>query len=179
VSKFLAGVAVASALWGGFLFAYSHGYTRGYIDISLEPEAPPEAIVVASEPEPTDKADPKARKRKVPWQPKKRGVTGNSTSGDDLDADGTRELDLGAAGGEAQLKGSEIEQGFDGAFGQIRRCFILAASDDPVRGRLTFGARIDGEGRVTKVRPGRACERPPVAFGSAPSTDRTWSCTTP
>jgi hypothetical protein len=152
VLRFLAGFAVASALWGGFLFAYS----RGYIDISLEPEAPPEATLVASEPEAADKATQKSpRKRRAPWQAKKarsgKTLTGDSTSGDDLGAGETRELDVGAAGGEAQLKGSEIERGFDAAFPQIRRCFVLAASDDPVRGKLTFGLRINGGGNVTKV----------------------------
>jgi hypothetical protein len=149
VARFLAGFTVASALWGAFLFAYS----RGYIDISLEPEAPPEAVTVASEPEAEDPKADKSRKRRSGSKGARprTSVTGNSTTGDDLGADEARNLDVGSAGGEAQLKGSEIEQGFDGAFSQIRRCFILAASDDPVRGKLTFGVRINGEGRVTKV----------------------------
>ena len=35
--------------------------------------------------------------------------------------------------------------------GRIRRCFILAAGDEPVRGTLTFGMRIAGSGSVSAV----------------------------
>ena len=54
-------------------------------------------------------------------------------------------------GGEQQLTGGQIETAFDGAMGRIRRCFVLAAGDEPVRGRLTFGLRVAGSGRVTAV----------------------------
>jgi hypothetical protein len=50
-----------------------------------------------------------------------------------------------------QLRGTEIEKGFDGAFPQIRRCLVLAASDEPAHGKLTFGVRISGQGKVTAV----------------------------
>ena len=47
--------------------------------------------------------------------------------------------------------GAQIDAAFDGAMPRIRRCFVLAAGDDPVTGRLTFGMRIAGSGRVSAV----------------------------
>jgi ribonuclease I len=60
-------------------------------------------------------------------------------------------LDVAAAGGEEQLRGTEIEQAFDTAFSQVRRCLVLAASDEPVHGKLIFGLRIANDGRVAGV----------------------------
>lgn len=147
--RFLAGFGLASLLWGGFIFAYS----RGYIDISLEPEAPPEAAPVAGPDDGESGKPEQARRRRTGLRkPHGAGVrTGNSTSGDDLGENDTRNLDVGAAGGEEQLKSSEIEQGFDSVFSQVRRCLVLAASDEAVSGKLIFGLRIAGDGHVAAV----------------------------
>lgn len=76
---------------------------------------------------------------------------GNATTGDEL-GNTDRNLDLGSSGGEEQLSSSEVEHGMDGVFGRIRRCLVLAAGDEPVSGRLTFGLRIEPSGAVSAVR---------------------------
>jgi hypothetical protein len=153
VSKFLSGFALASLFWGGFLVAYK----QGLIDISLEPEAPPEVANEVSEEEPSagDKQGKPRRRRNV--APKTRRAPGSQAEdrdtlvGDDLGADDPKNVDMHGSGGEEQLRGTEIEKAFDGAFSQIRRCLILAASDEPARGKLTFGLRITGQGKVSAV----------------------------
>ena len=60
-------------------------------------------------------------------------------------------LDMGAAGGEQQLSGAQIEAAFDGGMGRIRRCLVLMAGEDAVTGRLTFGLRVAGDGQVRAV----------------------------
>jgi hypothetical protein len=60
-------------------------------------------------------------------------------------------LDMGAAGGEQQLSGAQIEATFDGGVGRIRRCLVLMAGEDAVTGRLTFGLRVAGDGQVRAV----------------------------
>lgn len=77
--------------------------------------------------------------------------TADATLGDPLEGLGLREVHAGQAGGEEQLQAREIEAGFDGIFPEITRCLMLAASDQPVRGRLTFGLRIAGSGNVEQV----------------------------
>jgi hypothetical protein len=154
VSKFFSGFALASLLWGGFLVAYK----QGLIDISLEPDAPqPEATAVGTDdgPDTADKPGRPRRKRSLAPKPR-RTATGqvedrDTMAGDDLGENDTRNVDLHAAGGEEQLRGTEIEKGFDGAFPQIRRCLVLAASDEPAHGKLSFGLRISGQGKVTAV----------------------------
>lgn len=149
--KFLSGFALASLLWGGFLVAYN----QGWIDISLEPEAPPEEVaeVADEEPETADKAGKPRRKRNVASKSRRpsQAEDRDTTTGDDLGANDPRSLDLHSGGGEEQLRGTEIEKGFDGVFSQIRRCLVLAASDEPPRGKLTFGLRITGQGKVSAV----------------------------
>src|SRR5439155_17485449 len=76
---------------------------------------------------------------------------GESTTGDDLGGPEARNLDVEHGGGEEQLTGHEIEQGFDNVFPQVKRCLILAAGDEPVSGKIVFGLRISGHGGVTKV----------------------------
>jgi len=132
-------------MWGGFLYAY----TQGLINIDLEP--PGEEVAqgpLEAAPEAEDDAT-KARKKGVKRKRKPR--PGDSLVGDDLGGPDSRNLDMEGGGGEAQLLGHEIEQGFDGAMPRIRRCLILAAGDEPVTGKLTFGLRIAGSGKVTKV----------------------------
>jgi hypothetical protein len=139
-------------LWGAFLFSYK----QGWIDISLEPEAPPaaEANVADGPADDTPGKPSRARKKKQTQAPRARSATsatGERLSGDDLREDEAKSLDVGSGGGEEQLRGTEIEQAFDGVFPQIRRCLILAASDEPAHGQLTFGLRIAGSGKVSAV----------------------------
>ena len=77
--------------------------------------------------------------------------SGTATSGDDLGENDPRELNAGAEGGEQQLTGAQIDSTIDGSFGRIRRCLVLVPEDAPSRGRVTFGLRIAGSGRVTRV----------------------------
>ncbi|HKP64385.1 MAG TPA: hypothetical protein VJV78_46930 [Polyangiales bacterium] len=153
MSKFFSGFALASLLWGVFLVAYK----QGFIPISLEPEAPPQEATAEptdEEPDTADKPGRPRRKRSVASKPRRAGAQTEdreALTGDDLGEDSTRTVDMHGAGGEEQLRGTEIEKAFDGAFAQIRRCLILAASDEPAHGKLTFGVRIAGSGKVTAV----------------------------
>jgi hypothetical protein len=149
VLKFVAGFVLASALWGAFLFSYK----QGWIDISLEPEAPQDAAgpAVGSEADEPDKPGRVRRKRQPGSRRSHAGPSGDTLAGDDLRENEARDVNMGASAGEEQLRGTEIEQGFDGAFPQIRRCLILAASDEPAHGKLVFGLRVSGEGKVVGV----------------------------
>lgn len=151
--KFVAGFIAASLLWIGLLVAVKQGFVN--LDLS-----PPDEVIepdeVASADAPSDDATATKRKRK----PRRRSggdrgssrrYEGESSVGDDLGGPEARNLDVGTAGGEQQLLGSEIERGFDQAMPSIRRCLILAASDEPVTGKLVFGVRIGGSGRIEKV----------------------------
>lgn len=150
--RFLAGFAAASVLWGAFLFSIK----LGWIDISLEPEAPPgdeTNLADAPQDEPGDKASRQKRKRNAPVKRARpaAGPSGDTLVGDDLRENEARNLNVGTGGGEEQLRGSEIEKAFDGVFGQVKRCLILAAGDEPAHGKLIFGLRITGEGKVSAV----------------------------
>lgn len=147
VSRFLAGFVTASVVWGVGVWLYLEG--------AFEPDPP----AVAAAPELAD-AGVAEMEGDAPRRRRRRGArggagggpvpTGVATTGDDLGADDPRNLDM-ASGGEEQLPSAEIERAMDGAFGQIRRCLILAAGDDPVTGTLTFGLRIEPTGRISRV----------------------------
>lgn len=152
--RFLAGFGVASVLWGAFLFSYK----QGWIDISLEPEAPPaDEASVTDSPQDDDGPNKPTRPRKKRTgggqqsAPKRRSPGGTALVGDDLGENETRNLNVGQGGGEEQLRNTEIEQGFDGILSQVKRCLILAAEDEPANGKLMFGLRISGAGKVTAV----------------------------
>jgi hypothetical protein len=126
----------------------------GLITLELDPaveEAEP--VALAASEDPAVERDPKKRraKRRSGSAGTTRRYEGESSVGDDLGGPEARNLEAANAGGEEQLLGSEIERGFDGAMPSIRRCLILAASDEPVTGKLVFGLRIGGSGRVEKV----------------------------
>jgi hypothetical protein len=125
------------------------------MDINLDPQAEPVADDSAPEEADANDKDPTARKKRARARgssaPKARRYTGDSTSGDDLGGPDARNMDPTKAGGEEQLLGGEIEKGFDSVFPQVRRCLMLAAGDEPVTGKIVFGLRISGAGRVTKV----------------------------
>lgn len=146
--RFLAGFLTACVLWGGFLYAYK----QGLVNVDLEPEVPEEVAAVEPElDEPEQSAGTKKRKPRRARGGKKPRYQGESQIGDDLGDPSIRDLNAATAGGEEQLLGSEIERGFDSAMSGIRRCLILAASDEPVTGKLIFGLRISGAGRVERV----------------------------
>jgi hypothetical protein len=152
VLRFLAGFVVASVLWGAFLFSYK----QGWIDISLEPEAPPADEASVTDTQQDDEPDKSKRPRKkrpaaTATAKRARTPSGNALVGDDLGENDTRSLNVGQNGGEEQLRNTEIERGFDGIMSQVKRCLILAAEDEPASGKLTFGLRISGSGKVTAV----------------------------
>lgn len=122
------------------------------------PEEEAEAVVALAEVEevPVEEEAPTKRTRRrrsgaSEASGERAAPTGNATTGDDLREDEMRTVDGEGSGGEAQLSGAQIDAAFDAAMPRIRRCFVLAAGDDPVTGRLTFGMRIAGSGRVAAV----------------------------
>jgi len=152
VGRFVAGFLTASVLWGG---AGAYAYYAGL----LEPEAP---LAVASvskdlvddgEAEADDAPSSMRRRRRRGRRAasSSRTPTGNATSGDDLGENDPREIAAGESGGEQQLSGAQVEAGFDQQFGRIRRCLVLIPGDAEVSGRVTFGLRIAGSGRVERV----------------------------
>lgn len=156
MAKFFSGFGVATVLWllvGGGLVA-----GLGWGPPPPEPMEEEEEVVVAeTETEPTE-ATPRRRRRArraadQGGTESTRGETprGEATTGDDLREGEMRTIDGEGTGGEAQLTGGQIDTAFDGAMPRIRRCFVLAAGDDPVSGRLTFGMRIAGSGEVSAV----------------------------
>lgn len=151
MSRFWAGFAVATIVWAAaaaYLF-----YVEGF-----GPPTEPELAPVAEEPvveeveEPEDDR-PRRRRRRRARRPRggEATPTGVATTGDDLGEDEMRTLDMAGAGGEQQLSGSQIEAGFDGAMGRIRRCLVLMEGGAEVTGRLTFGLRVAGSGQVEAV----------------------------
>lgn len=157
VSRFVAGFATATVIWGGALAALHLGLGWGPPPASEEVEAEAPAEVAAAPEEPTTK---RRSGRRSGGRRGARGdgasspsaaPTGDAVTGDDLREGEMRVIDGEGTGGEAQLTGGQIDAAFDGAMGRIRRCFVLAAGDDPVRGRLVFGLRIAGTGRATAV----------------------------
>ena len=153
MARFWGGFAVACVLWGA---------GAAYLHLGLGYGPPPEVEVAAAEPEVPDvEAEPeepaRARRRR---RRRRRGAaragrgttpTGTATTGDDLGEDDVRTIDMNGSGGEQQLRGSQIDAGFDTAMGGIRRCLFLIPGDADVRGRVVFGMRIAGNGRVQRV----------------------------
>lgn len=163
VTRFLAGFAVASIVWGGL---------GAYLVVELGYGPPAEEPVeeeVATADAPAEEAPDAPRSRR----PRRRragsssgtgtgsdegsgsgsvaGPFGDAVTGDDLGEGEMRIIDGEGSGGEEQLTGAEIDHAFDGAMARIRRCFILAASDRDITGTLTFGLRIAGTGHVSAV----------------------------
>ncbi len=153
VSRFWAGFFFASLLWGA----------AGAYLVLVAGFAPPEPDVVepvAAEPAPAEEepaAEPsRHRRRRGRRHRRRRGTqaaatpTGNATTGDDLNEDEARTIDM-ENGGEQQLSSSQIEAGFDSGMGRIRRCLVLMAGSDPVRGTVRFGLRVAPSGQVRAV----------------------------
>jgi len=165
VTRFLAGFALASLVWGG-LGAYLV-IERGYGPPAEKIDGPAE---LATADEPVDDTTTTTTTRR----PRRRrggggggssgtpssgsssgssvaGPLGDATTGDDLGEPPMRIIDGAGSGGEEQLTGAEIDNTFDGVMPRIRRCFILAATDRDLTGRLVFGLRIGGNGHVNAV----------------------------
>ncbi len=150
MSRFWAGFAVASVLWAAAA-AYLY-FALGFGPPADEPVALAEApSEVVEEPPPEETAPRRRRRRGARSTRRGETPTGNATTGDDLGEDEMRTLDMGASGGEQQLRGAQIDAGFDTVMGGIRRCLVLIPGDADVRGRVTFGLRIAPDGRVTRV----------------------------
>lgn len=147
MARFLAGFFFASLLWGGLIYAHIAGL------ITIGALLPDEPEVVAAPDEAAGGAAKERKARKKKWRSKKarRNLSGTATSGDRLGGPGVRDLNAAEGGGEEQLRGDEIEAGFDSVFPKVRRCLMLVESDAPVRGKLVFGMRIAGADGVTKV----------------------------
>jgi hypothetical protein len=153
VAKFFLGFGAASALWlaAGAALVIGLGWGPPPVEEPVE-----EVLEVADGPAP-EAEEPTRRRRR----PRRTGAaagddrgtapTGEATTGDDLREGEMRTIDGEGTGGEAQLSSGQIESAFDGAMPRIRRCFVLAAGDEPVSGRLTFGLRIRGSGEVAAV----------------------------
>ncbi len=141
----------ASLLWGGFLLAYSHGLLNINLEPSARREEPDAGLERADEPAKAGSHRKRRGSRGHHASRSQRRYSGEATTGDDLGGPEAHNLDLNAAGGEQQLTGHEIEQGFDSVFPQVKRCLILAAGDEPLSGKIVFGLRITGHGGVTRV----------------------------
>ena len=149
MQRFLAGFLTATALWGllaALHFAELLPLGDGGEGIDPGAAGPDAGIVEVPDPDPARRRRSR-RRRPAPG----RDVSGTGSSGDDLGSPDPHALDLAGEGGEGLLTHSQIEEAIDGAFSRIRRCLVLAAGDDPVAGTLTFGLRIEGSGRVSRV----------------------------
>jgi hypothetical protein len=150
VVKFILGFISASVLWA--IAAYA--VVEGYIDIDLKPAKTASDEEVAPIADEKTKITKRSRRSKGPrrsdgqtsQQPYRSAVTGDSLGEDEV-----RNIDVVGNSGEQQLTDFEIEQKIDGVFSRIKHCLFLAANEEPVKGRLVLGMRIEGSGRVTKL----------------------------
>lgn len=150
--RFALGFVTASVLWAAGLFLYHLGVFG-----RQDPEPIMEIVILdAGQPDAGPPKRARGRRRARANDPASAsGDDGDlqriTTAGDDLGANDPRSIDMGAEGGEQQLSGTQINQGFDAALPRIRRCLVLAAGDAPVRGQLVFGVRIRATGEVARV----------------------------
>lgn len=164
MSKFVAGFAAATLVWGGAIAFLHLGLGWGPPEAEEElAEDDAEIEVAAAEPaESTRGRGGRRGARRGGRGGSRSGASssgadgarvpaGEATTGDDLREGEMRTIDGAGEGGEQQLTGGQIDTAFDGAMGRVRRCFMLAPGDEPVRGRLVFGLRIAGSGRATAV----------------------------
>ncbi len=147
VARFFLGFLVATLLYGAATAVLS---SKGLLTFGAAPQ--PEPVATTEEPDEPD-IDPKKPKKKRTARASARSdralPSGNATSGDDLDWDGDRQVDM--AGGEGQLAGRQIEAGFDSAMAKIRRCLILVPAEGDVTGKLIFGMKVGSDGTPKAV----------------------------
>lgn len=150
VSKFILGFVSASLLWA--IAAYA--VIEGYVDLNLKPTKAVHEDEPAAASDQKQQADKPGRRnksrRRSPLQTNKRPYRSVLT-GDSLGEDDVKNVDMVGNSGEQQLTDYEVERGIDGVFNKIRRCLFLAANEEPVKGRVVLGMRIEGTGRVTKL----------------------------
>jgi len=155
VGRFIAGFAIATVLWGA---AAGYAYYSGLLMPEPAQVADAGANDAAAEPEVREDRRRKRRRgrrgRKGRGRARDRGKApqGDAVTGDDLDEDGPREVDLGTEGGEQQLSSAQIDAAFGSAMSRVRRCVLLAHEEADVRGRVVFGLRIRSSGQVGGVR---------------------------
>lgn len=157
MAKFLSGFAAATGLWlavaAGLVVGLGWGPPVEEV-VEEELEVAPLTDTDTEPTEPTKRGRRRSRRggnEDTPSGARTSTPRGEASTGDDLREGEMRTIDGEGTGGEAQLSNRQIETAFDGAMPRIRRCFVLAAGDDPVSGRLTFGLRIRGSGEVSAV----------------------------
>ncbi|MDJ0762453.1 MAG: hypothetical protein QNJ97_05635 [Myxococcota bacterium] len=158
MKQFAAGIVVASVFWLCALYAQSTGiftlFDSQVVNI-------PEEQLTSDDSASTLEGDVKKKRRgrhKRRRRPRRAlsdgqrsWETGSGLQGDNLGAPGSRDLEMGRAGGEAQLTEGEIDRGIDRVFGGIERCLVLVPSDAPAKGKVVVGMRIASSGQVTRV----------------------------
>ncbi len=154
--RFLAGFATATLLFGSALGVLHVEYGWGPPEVaqsSASDDVPldPGGAVLEEGSSPRRSKRRTSRRAEREGRPSAAAPQGAATTGDDLREHEMRVIDGEGHGGEQQLSGAQVDAGFDSVMGRIRRCFVLAAGDDLVQGRLVFGLRIAGSGRATAV----------------------------
>ncbi|MBN1654997.1 MAG: hypothetical protein JXA30_14605 [Deltaproteobacteria bacterium] len=150
MSKFLLGFVSASLLWA--IAAYA--VIEGYVDVNFKPievKSDAQEVTPLNEGQKSNLRGRRGKSRRRSSSQSNRTSYRSALTGDSLGEDEVRGIDLVGNSGEQQLTDYEIEQGIDGVFNEIKRCLFLAANEEPVKGRLVLGMRIEGSGRVTKL----------------------------
>ena len=157
---FAVGFLLASVLWGGLASAYLTGALDGLLpeeEVAAPPDGGPVAEAVHEEVPAKRRKGRRWRRRRGKrgdWRPGKvRGSGPIVESGDDLGEGEARELDLGeGSGGEQRLSSAQIDAAFGPAMPGIRRCLLMLDPDQEGSGRVVFGLRVSGAGRVVAAR---------------------------
>lgn len=148
--RFLTGFFSATLLWAVVAFAYLQGYID--VDLSmLEVEDDQEAAEATPDAKGKRRRRPRARRGRRSRPGARGSRVREMVTGDDLGGPELRTIEMDSAGGEGQLTSHEVEVGIDNVMPKLRRCLILVDDQDPIRGKMIFGMRISGSGRVTKV----------------------------
>jgi len=156
MKQFLAGIAVASAVWLALLWAEGTGaidlFEDGGDELAADVVDAGAPAIAAGDEEPERR---KGKRRRGPRKGRRRTPgpgyeTGEGTSGDEVGGPGSREVSM-VAGGEAQLSPAQIDRGIDTVFGGIQRCLVLVPDDAPATGKVVLGLHIAPSGTVSKV----------------------------
>ena len=160
MKQFLAGIAVASAVWLALLWAEGTGAidlfedNRADLEDGTADAGIPEIVAADDEREPRKSKRRRGKGRRGKGRgrgPAGSGYdTGEGISGDEVGAPGSREVSMGS-GGEQQLSAAQIDRGIDQVWGGIQRCLLLVPDQAPATGRVVVGMHIAPSGKVTKV----------------------------
>ena len=162
---FLVGFITASIVWGAAVGVHAIGWLDGLFGTSDGSEASAATDTEAAIADGGTAGVKRGRRRRRgrrrarrreprrarPVVPTK-GSGPYTETGDDIDENDRRELDLEGSGGEEQLSSAEIDAAFGRAMPGIRRCLLLLSEGQEGAGRVTFAVRIAGSGRVSQVR---------------------------